>query len=93
LSLILAIRIGLKPNEADQLTPYELNLMIEDYTEKIKDKQKSGIITAFYSAYFSKHDKLTGADLQKVLKNIDEPAKQIMSSGEMYSVVKRLAGV
>lgn len=67
--------------------------MITDYTKKIKDKQKSGIITAFYSAYFARLEKLAGSDLEDVLKGIDDDQEQGMSDEEMYAVVKRLAGV
>lgn len=91
--MILAIRIGLKPIEADQLTPYELNLMIEDYSEKVKEERKRGLVNAFYSAYLSRIKVLSGSDLEKMLNDIDQPPKQIMSHVEMYSVVKRLAGV
>jgi len=69
--------------------------MITDHTEKIKEKQKSGIITAFYSAYFSRFKTLSSSDLEEVLKHIDNPSKQkvIMSGEEMYGVMKRLAGI
>jgi len=67
--------------------------MILGYERRIKDERKNGIIAAFYSAYFSKFNKLSGSDLEKVLKGIDKKPKRIMTDEEMLAVVKRMAGV
>lgn len=78
------------------MTIHELNLMILDYEQRIKGERKAGIISAFYSAYFSKHEKLCGSDLQRVLDGIDKESKKqnlAMTDEQMLSVVKRLAGV
>ena len=66
--------------------------MIEGYVEIIKSEQKSGIVTAFYSAYFSRIEKLSSSDLERVLAEMDNEPEQDMSSEQMYSVMKRLAG-
>lgn len=57
----------------------------------MKDKRKSGIIAAFYSAYFSKHEKLSSDDLQKVLDGIDNGQTQEMSDEEMFATAKRIS--
>ena len=80
------------PDQFWELTPAELNIIIEVYIEKTKDKRKSGIITAFYSAYFAKHEKLSGADLQKVLDGIDKDKNEEMSDEAMLAAVKRFIG-
>jgi hypothetical protein len=65
--------------------------MITDYTEKQKEKQKSGIIAAFYSAYFSRLKTLSGSDLENVINAIDRPVKQAMTDEEMLAAVRRMA--
>jgi len=67
--------------------------MIIDHERKIKDDRKSGITSAFYSAYFYRLNKLSGSDLEKVLKAIDKKPKRVMTDEEMLAVVKRMAGV
>jgi hypothetical protein len=88
-----AIRIGLKPYEVDILTPHELNLMINSDNEMNKEESKAGIISAFYSAYFSRLKTLSSSDLEKVLDGIDKTEKQTMSDEDMLTVVKRFAKV
>lgn len=80
------------PNQFWELTPADLNIIIEVHTEKQKNDKKSGIIAAFYSAYFAKHEKLSGDDLQKVLDGIDNPKAEEMSDEAMLAAVKRFAG-
>ena len=67
--------------------------MILDYERRIEDDRKNGIISAFYSAYFSRLNKLSGSDLEKVLKGIDKKPKRVMTDEEMLAVVRRMAGV
>jgi len=67
-------------------------LIIEVYVEKKKDERKADIVSAFYSAYFSRLKTLSGSDLETVLKSIDEAEQQeIMSDEEMFARVKRLS--
>jgi len=80
------------PDQFWELTPAELNLIIEFYIENKKNEKKSGIVTAFYSAYFAKHEKLSSADLQKVLDSIDNPQNEEMSDEAMLEAVKRFVG-
>ena len=84
---------GILPDQFWDLTPAELNMIIEVYVEKKKDERKSGIITAFYSAYFSRLKTLSSHDLEKALKEIEGTNGQKMSDEEMLSVVKQLAKV
>lgn len=80
------------PDQFWELTIAELNIIIEVHVEKQKNDKKSGIITAFYSAYFAKHEKLSGDDLQKVLDRIDNPKTEEMSDEAMLAAVKQFAG-
>lgn len=66
--------------------------MIIEFGKKQKDDKKSGITVAFYSAYFAKHEKLSGDDLQKVLDKIDNPENEEMSDEAMLAAVKRFVG-
>jgi len=59
----------------------------------MKEQRKSGIVTAFYSAYFSRLEKLSGSDLEKVLENIDKEQGAEMSDEAMLAFVKRIAQV
>ncbi|MHB8124643.1 MAG: phage tail assembly chaperone [Desulfitobacteriaceae bacterium] len=87
-----AVQCGLLPDQFWELTPAELNIIIDVYIENKKNEKKSGITAAFYSAYFAKHEKLRGADLQGVLDGIDEGSGQEMSDEEMLSAVRGFAG-
>jgi len=86
-----AIRVGLKPYEAELLTPYELNLMINEHNEKCKEDSKADIVAAFYFAYFQRLKTLSSSDLETVLEGIDGANKQAMSDEEMLAVAKRLS--
>lgn len=55
--------------------------------QKEKDDLKASIISAFYSAYFQRLEKLSNSDLRKVLDNID--GKENMTDDEMLEAVKR----
>jgi len=65
-----------------------LNIIIEVYGEKQKDEQKSGIITAFYSAYFTRLKTLSSDDLNKILDRIDKGDKG-MTDAEMMAAMKQ----
>ena len=86
-----AVQCGILPEQFWDLTPAELNVIIVVYVEKMKDERKSGIIAAFYSAYFSRLKTLSTTDLEKVLKEIDGTTGQEMTDEEMLTVVKQLA--
>jgi hypothetical protein len=82
------------PDQFWELTPVELNIIIEFYIGNEKNNKKSGIVAAFYSAYFYRLKELSGSDLEKVLSEIDEPANQKeMTDEQMLAVVKRMSAV
>ena len=82
----------MSPLENDLLTPYELNLIIKDYSEKRKEKLKENITHAFYCAYFNlKGQKgLKGQDLEDVLNKINNPTKKEMNDEELFNQIKKL---
>lgn len=61
------------------MTPAELNIYIECYTEKQKEKQQAEISYAFYSAYFNlKGQKgLSGKDLKTVIDSLNNKADKL----------------
>ncbi|WP_282433008.1 phage tail assembly chaperone [Desulfosporosinus sp. Sb-LF] len=91
LALRSAVQCGLMPEQFWDLTPAELNIIIEIHVEQKKDSQKSGIIAAFYSAYFTRLKTLSSPDLEKVLDGIDNVTGQDMTDEEMLNAVKKFA--
>lgn len=66
--------------------------MIIDYDERAKEERKASITDAFYSAYFYRLKKLSGTDLEEILKQIDEPESQEeMSDEQMFVAAKRIS--
>jgi len=64
--------------------------MINDYSEKIKDEKKGSMITAFYSAYFQRVEKLTSDELNNILEKIDHSEEE-MTDNDMFSMVKKIS--
>lgn len=87
----MALEIGLKPMECEQITIYELNIMVEVYRKKQKDDYKNLLSNAFFSAYFSlKGQKgLSYKDLEEIFNNMDNE-KKTMSDDDMLKKVKML---
>jgi len=79
-------KLGIEPLSAFEYTPYEINLMAENYLFKSKEKLKGDITLAYYTEYFARHKKLP--KLEKVLKNVDKPAKT-ESKGDI--ILKQMA--
>jgi len=69
------------------MTPYELNIRVEMYSELKKEQRKADIVTAFYSAYFQRLKTLSSKDLNDILDKIDNPE---MDDYAMFGVIKRL---
>lgn len=82
-----AVHCNIKADEFWELTPKELNIIIEVYSEKHRNKLKENITVAFYNAYFQRVKTLSNMELKKILKNI---GSQQMTDEEMYGVVKAL---
>lgn len=64
--------------------------MINDYTERIKDEKKGNMITAFYSAYFQRVEKLSNDELNNILDKIDNAEKE-MTDNDMFAIVKQIS--
>jgi len=68
-------------------TPYEISLIAQNKAEIEKSDIKKVIIGAYYTEAFARHKRLP--KLNKVLKDIDKPAKNTISKGDM--VLRALA--
>ncbi len=71
---MVAIRIGLKPWEFDDLTLYEFNLIVKDYTEKRKEKQDTLLTQGWLVAMFNRYNHSGEAlpDLDKFINAKEE---------------------
>ncbi len=88
-SLKTAIHVGLDISQFDEMTPYELNLHIEAYSEKIKRETEDGVILVWLGEYYHRLKKLP--PLKKALEELTEKKKkQPMTDNEMLEVVKKL---
>lgn len=76
------------PNEFWELTPGELNIIIDVYTTKRQDEFKSNITVAYYNAYFQRAKHMP--KLSKILEDIDRSTKKEMSDESMFKVVQKL---
>ena len=73
-----------------ELTPQELNIIIEIYSQKHKESYKEKITVAFYNAYFQRVQKMP--KLENILNNIDNAGKKKeMSDEEMFRTIKKFA--
>lgn len=59
--------------------------------ENMKEQRKAGIVSAFYSAYFSRLKTLSNKELDQVLSQIDNTEDTKMSDEEMFYVIKNLS--
>lgn len=88
------VRIGLKPHEIDNLTPFELMVMTEDYKEKqnteVQNNLHLAIINAYNTVAFDRSKKLP--KLEKILKksNVNKPKKKKQNNEELFKIVESL---
>lgn len=80
-----AFRIGLSLAEYNEITPYELNLYIQSYNERMSLEHKERLSAAYLTAYWGRVKKMP--DLKKILGE-DKPKDQ--SAEQMLAVVRQL---
>ena len=79
----MATRIGISIKEFWDMTPYELFICMESYSEVEKENSKKLIVQAYYTEAFARMKKLP--KLKDLLKE-----KKKQSNAEMLEAVKRL---
>jgi hypothetical protein len=85
----MAFRIGLKLHEYDEMTPHELNMMIEEWSEREKKTDRRHVEAAYLSAYYNRVKKMPSYD--KVFNNTSKEEKQKQqTAADMLAEVKRL---
>lgn len=75
--------MGISLSEFWVMTPYELNICIESYTDKERERSKELIIQAYYTEAFARMKKLP--KLKDLLKE-----KKKQTDTEMLEMVKKL---
>lgn len=70
------------------MTPYELTLCLEGYTEKKETSLQEQLTLVWLGEYYHRIKKLPS--LQQELKKITGEKKKVMSDEEMLAMVKRL---
>lgn len=74
------------PSEFWEMTPYELTIYVEAFTDKLKFEAKERITQSWMTAAFYRSKKMP--KLEKLLKDMD--GKQAQTPEDMLEVVKRL---
>jgi hypothetical protein len=83
-----AIHIGIGLTEYDEMTPYELTIHTEIFTEKEKQNYEDRVTIAYIGEWFHRQDKLEISILNKMLGK-EEQTKE-MSDDEMLETVNKL---
>jgi replication initiation and membrane attachment protein DnaB len=84
----MAIQCNVSVDEFYNITPYELNIIIECYVDNQTNKYKDLITQAYFTAYFQRVKKMP--KLEKLLNDVDRKLKKQQTAEEMFEVVKRL---
>lgn len=87
-ALKTAILVGLSTEQFDQMTPYELSLCIEGYTEIRDTELKERLTLVWLGEYYHRTKRLP--NLQSELKKISSEEKRVMTDEEMLEVAKVL---
>lgn len=87
-ALKTAILIGLSIEQFELMTPYELSLTIESYTEQKETLLKEQLSLVWLGEYYHRTKRLP--NLQSELKKISSETKKEMTDDEMLEVVKML---
>ena len=77
---------GVTINEFWDITPGELNFVVEANNEKEKNRLKTDITVAYYNAIFQRSK--TMPRLENVLKDLD--GKKEKSDNDMFDMVQKL---
>jgi hypothetical protein len=83
-----AIHVGISNQEYDEMTPYQLNLYIEDYNARKKVDTEEKLALAWLSAYWQRAKRMPS--FSKVLKDLHEEPKHEMTPEEILAQVKSL---
>jgi hypothetical protein len=83
-----AVTCGVSIAEFWELTPAELNIIIECYSDKIKNDLKTNITVAYYNAYFQRVKKMPKLDA--FIEKLFPPEKQEMDNEAMFQQVLKL---
>lgn len=87
----MAFRIGLKVHEYDEMTPYELSIMIEEWAAREKREGRRAHEAAYLSAYYQRVKKWPSYDKVFGDGKKDQPKKKKkQTAAEMFAEVKRL---
>lgn len=87
-ALKTAILIGLSIEQFEYMTPYELSLTLEAYTESKEDELKEQLTLVWLGEYYHRTKRLPS--LQNELKKVAGETKKDMTDDEMLAVVKTL---
>lgn len=85
----------MKPNELKEMHLWEFNQYVKAYQEKIKEREKSIIKIAYYSAYFnnSKKSKSLNYYMKEIDKTSTETKKRddnkLKHAKEMYNKINK----
>lgn len=83
----MAIRVGVRLSEYDEMTPFELNVHIEEFYLAKENEMKDNITMAYMNAYWHRVKKMP--NLNKLLGQ-DSQAKKQQSDKEMLATVRAL---
>ena len=84
----MAIQCNVPVGVFNDITPFELNIIIECYVDKQTNKYKDLITQAYFTAYFQRVKKMP--KLEKLLNDVERKQKKKQTAEEMFEVVKRL---
>lgn len=87
-ALKTAILVGLSIQQFDEMTPYELSLSLEAYTESKEAQLKEDLTLVWLGEYYHRTKRLPS--LKDELKKITAEVKREMSDDEMLEMVKAL---
>ena len=93
MALRSAIRVGLSISEFEELTPYQLNLILFDYTEKEKVKQESKLFEIYLTAAWTSRwvwAKKVPKFEEIMSKAKSKANKKVMTDDQMLAQVKIL---
>jgi hypothetical protein len=85
----MAAQVGISLSEYNELTPHELNLIVDVYGDKMKMEYEQDVTVAFIGEYFHRVEKLERKILDGMLGKTEESPKQ-MSDMEMLIHVHQL---
>lgn len=83
----MAFRVGLRLSEYDEMTPYELNVYIEEFYHNKEIESKNDITIAYMTAYWHRVKKMP--DLNKLLDR-KAPVKKQQTDENMLATIRAL---